>query len=305
MLMKHVVRSVNSQAQAMIELLRPFTLLAPLIVSSCVIIASFFYTNSNALTLNGFLYMVLPASLCFALLNGASNTLNQATDYTEDIISKPYRPIPRGIISRRQAFFLAVLLYASTFLVSLCIHEMFTLIITLIMVFSITYSLFPRMKQFLFFNQLWVAIPRGFLAILGSWSVFGNPFDHIPIVMGFIAALFLFGGTTTKDILDAEADKKAGTHTLVNVYGVSQAAKISAVFMVSAFLLILPLVVFHIIDGYFLFLSFLVVCSVVISYQMTHSHRNDKYENTSAWTLMYGTYFLFALSFAFLVISCA
>ncbi len=303
--MKHVVRVVDAQVQAMVELLRPFTLLAPLIVSSCVIIASFFYTNSSPLTLNIFLSMVLTASFCFALLNGASNTLNQATDYMEDMISKPYRPIPRGIISRRQAFFLAALLYVSTFIVSLCIHALFTLIITLIMVFSITYSLFPRMKQFLFLNQLWVAIPRGFLAILGSWSVFGNPLDHIPLIMGFIAALFLFGGTTTKDILDAEADKKVGTQTLVNVYGVSYAAKISAVFMVGAFLLILPLVLFHFIDSYFLFLSLLVVCSIVISFRMTHSHRNDKYENTSAWTLMYGTYFLFALSFAFLVISCA
>ena len=65
------------------------------------------------------------------------------------------------------------------------------------------------MKKYLLLNQLWVAIPRGFLGIVGSWSVFGNPLHPLPLSIGLIATIFLFGGTATKDILDAEADKTA------------------------------------------------------------------------------------------------
>jgi geranylgeranylglycerol-phosphate geranylgeranyltransferase len=249
--------------------------------------------------------LVLPASISFALLNGASNTLNQATDYREDALSKPYRPIPRGCISRRHAYIIAAIFYSLAILFSLLINLTFSLIIGLIATFSITYSVRPRMKKYLFFNQIWVAIPRGFLGILGSWSVFGNPLDQLPLAIGTIAALFLIGGTSTKDILDASADQTAGTHTLINCYGIEKATKISAVFMISAFVCIIPLVFLHILDSYLIFLSFLVPCSILIAYRMIHTKAKHKYENTSAWTLMYSTYFLFALTFALLVISFA
>jgi geranylgeranylglycerol-phosphate geranylgeranyltransferase len=298
-----VVRILRTQLPAVMELLRPYTLLAPIIVSSSVIIASFFYNQQTTFTFTHYILIVLPASISFALLNGASNTLNQATDYREDAISKPYRPIPRGIISRSRAYSIAAVFYLTAILLTLFIHTTFTLIISLIAFFSITYSIHPRMKKYLFLNQIWVAIPRGFLGILGSWSIFGNPLDQLPLTIGTIAALFLIGGTSTKDILDASADQTAGTHTLVNVFGITKATKISALFMISSFIIIIPLVYLKILDWYFIFLSTLIICSIGIAYRMIHTTCRHRYENTSAWTLMYSTYFLFALSFAFLVIS--
>ncbi len=301
--MIRVVRTLRNQLPSIMELLRPYTLLAPLIVSSSVIIASFFYNQQTTFTLTHYLLLVLPASLSFALLNGASNTLNQATDFREDAISKPYRPIPRGSISRRHAYLIAALFYLIAIALTTIIHTTFTIIISLIALFSITYSVYPRMKKFLFFNQIWVAIPRGFLGILGSWSIFGNPLDQLPLAIGSIAALFLIGGTSTKDILDASADQIAGTHTLVNVFGITKATKISALFMISSFMLIIPFVILKIIDGYFITLALLILCSIAIAYRMIHTTSSKRYENTSAWTLMYSTYFLFALSFALLIIS--
>lgn len=287
------------------ELLRPFTLLAPLIVSSCVMIASLVFSGITELSeLNVFL-IVFPASMCFALLNGASNALNQATDYKEDAISKPYRPIPKGIFTVKEAFHISFIFYSIAIVLSLFIHFTFSLFIFCIALFSITYSLPPRMKKHLLINQIWVALSRGLLGILASWSVFGNPFQPLPIAIGSIAALFLFGGTATKDILDTNADRIAGTKTLVNVYGLQKAAKISLFFMGGSFGLILPLIAFHIIDISFLPLSCLIVLSVIIYWLMIHNRKNETYENTSSWTLMYATYFLFALGFAFITIFSA
>ena len=73
------------------------------------------------------------------------------------------------------------------------------------MVFTVIYSLPPRTKRFLFFNQVWIAIPRGLLGILASWSVFGDPFQIEALVIGSIIMVFFIGAMTTKDIVDAEA----------------------------------------------------------------------------------------------------
>jgi len=266
-------------------------------------IASLVNSGTNDLSFVSLFWIILFASFCFALLNGASNALNQATDWKEDALSKPYRPIPKGIITPKEAYKVSFFLYTVALLLSLTVNILFSFFIFLIAFFSITYSLTPRMKKFLFLNQLWVALPRGFFGIVGSWSVFGNPFEPLPLAIGCVAALFLFGGTATKDILDAEADRTVGTKTLVNVFGVKTAAFFSLVFMTGAFGLIIPLVYFQIIHYTLFPLVFLGILSVLIGWLMFHKHKNTKCENTSAWTLMYATYFIFALSFAVITIS--
>ena len=288
---------MNKKLRGIIELLRPFTLLAPIIVSSSVMIASLIYSGKIDISFLTIIVTVIPASICFALLNGASNALNQATDFKEDKLSKPYRPIPKGIITQKEAQNISFILFIFAMLLSLTINITFSLFVLAIAFFSITYSLPPRIKKFLFLNQLWVAIPRGFLGILGSWSVFGNPFQNPPLAIGCIAAIFLFGGTSTKDILDAEADKRAGTKTLVNVLGVKKTALISFVFMSSAFALIIPLIMLNILEAYLFPLALLVVFSFLIFWLMIHNRKNEKRENTSSWTLMYATYIAYLLLF--------
>jgi geranylgeranylglycerol-phosphate geranylgeranyltransferase len=282
------------------ELLRPFTLLAPIIVSSCVMIASFIYSSETNISLLSIVLIITTASICFALLNGASNALNQSTDFIEDKISKPYRPLPRGNISKKEAERISYVLYIFAISLSFLINITFALFIILISVFSITYSITPRMKKFLILNQVWVAIPRGFLGILGSWSVFGDPFQKLPLAIGCIAAIFLFGGTSTKDILDAEADEKAGTKTLVNVFGVRKAAFLSLFFMILSFALIIPLIILKLIEFYLLPLASLAILSFVIFWFMVHNRKNERGENTSSWTLMYATYMIYLMVFAFL-----
>ena len=295
---------MNEKIRGYIELLRPFTLLAPIIVSSSIMIASLIYSGRTDVTFLTIVLTVIPASLCFALLNGASNALNQATDYKEDKLSKPYRPIPKGILSRKEAQNISFLLYIFAMLLSLAINVTFSLLVLFIAFFSITYSLPPRMKKFLFINQLWVAIPRGLLGVLASWSVFANPFQNLPLAIGTISALFLFGGTATKDILDADADKQSGTKTLVNVLGLKKASFISLLFMGSAFALIVPLIMFNIIEFYLLPLALLITLSFFIFWFMLHSHKNEKCENTSAWTLMYATYIAYIAIFCSLIYFC-
>jgi len=290
--------------RGLIDLIRPFTLLAPIIVSVCIMLASFVYNQTVEDSSTVFLMSILPASFSLAVLNAASNTLNQVTDVETDKISKPYRPIPRGDISPRVALFVSIILYILSFALSLFVNLVFFVFVLLIAFFTITYSIPPRLKDRLFLNQLWVGVPRGLLGILASWSVFGNPLSSLPLIMGFIAMLFLIGGSITKDLVDCDADKKTGTQTLVNTYGVNKAVLMVFPFMFFPFLFIPILVDIGLINPSLDLLTLLAIPSFFICYFMVRDDKkNKKLENTASWALMYTTYFFFAFGFSILTIS--
>lgn len=294
---------LKKRVKGFIDLIRPFTLLAPVIVSICIMIASFFYnkrTDDLFVTLWG---TILPASFALALLNGASNAINQVTDLKADKISKPYRPIPRGDVSIFEAKIISLILYLSTILLSIFVSVTFTMFVLLIVMFTVTYSLPPRLKDYLFLNQLWIGIPRGLLGILASWSVFGNVLGPLPLAIGLIAMFFLIGGSITKDITDSEADKKTGTRTLINVYGVKNAAFLSFPFVFFPFAYIPILISSGILQPYLWLLTFLAIPGYFVFHLMIKHDKKDRLlENTPCWTLMYITYFVFAFSFSALTI---
>lgn len=293
----------KQRVKGYIGLIRPFTLLVPIIVSICIMIASFFYNGRTDDLFTVWWKIVIPASFTLAILNGASNALNQVTDIQADKISKPYRPIPRGVVSIGEAKVISFIMYSLAFYLAISINVMFSVFVLLIITFTVTYSIPPRMKDFLFLNQLWVAIPRGLLGILASWSVFGNALQPVPMAIGFIAMFFLIGGSITKDITDSDADKKTGTRTLINTFGLKKSAFMSLPFMFFPFVMIPLLIEYGILDSYLWLLTFLAIPGYLIFYLMIREKTGGKLlENTSAWTLMYVTYVGFASGFSLLTI---
>jgi geranylgeranylglycerol-phosphate geranylgeranyltransferase len=283
-------------------LIRPFTLLAPLIVSTSIMIASFFYHKMDSLSVM-YVSMIFPASFSLALLNGASNALNQATDKDADRISKPYRPIPKCLINLKEAYSIAAVLYLFALLLAAMIHPLFLVFTLCITVFTITYSLPPRMKDTLWWNQLWIAVPRGFLGIVASWSVFGSILEPLPLIIGVIAGLFLFGGSITKDVTDRIADSAVGTKTLVNTYGVKKAAVLVLPFLFFPFLLIAVFIDLLVVEPSFWVLTFFAIPGFYIFWLLMQDRRPSRFfENTAAWTVMYLTYFFFASCFSVVTI---
>ncbi len=285
-----------------IDLIRPFTLLAPVIVSTCIMVASFFHNGRTEDVLLVLIKIIIPASFSLALLNGASNTLNQLTDVETDKLSKPYRPIPKGTVSVSEAKIISVTLYLMSFTIAILVGFIFTFLILLITLFTVTYSLPPRLKNYLFLNQIWVAMPRGLLGILASWSVFGNPLEPLPLSIGLIAMFFLVGGSSTKDMLDSEADKKTGVRTLVNTFGAKKAAFMSLPFMFFPFVMIPLLINSGVLNEGLLLLTFLAIPGFFVFRLMFEEKRSRFFENTPSWALMYMTYFVFAFGFSFLTI---
>ena len=158
------------------------------------------------------------------------------------------------------------------------------------------------LKDFLYFNQIWVGIPRGLLGILASWSVFGNAIQPLPLAVGIIAMTFLIGGSITKDIIDSEADKKTGVHTLINTLGSRKTALICFPFIFFPFTFIPIFINQGLLEGYLWPLTFVVVLSFIILYLMVRETESKTLENVQAWSIMYTQYIFFALGFAILTI---
>ncbi len=292
---------LSKRVRAIFDLIRPFTLLAPVLVSMSIIVASLIYSKKPFP--DDWWVTVGNASFTLAIVNAASNSLNQATDVEADRISKPYRPIPRGFIKPDGAQSIAYILYLFALLRAVTVNVWFGVFIFLIMMFTVTYSLPPRMKKYLFINQVWIAIPRGMLGILAAWSVFGgNPFSLTPLIIGGIATTYLIGGMATKDITDSKADKLTGTHTLINTYGSKKTAVICFPFMFFPFMFIPIMIHSGYLEPYLWPLTLLFILSFFIIYLIVKSKESKTLENVHAWSIMYVQYALFALGFALLTI---
>jgi len=246
-----------------VRLTRPFTLLPPLlgVVSGAVTAWGSAY-NPHVLageprrwTMHIVATIVL-GSLCAALLNAASNVINQYYDIENDRLNKPDRPLVTGEVSMRAGWWYAVVLYAAAviptwlvvvfpveswserFSAPLLLHQCFFIYVAGLL-FTWIYSApgFGRTKADAFLANLTIAIPRGWLLKVAGWSMVASVFHVEPWFIGAIFFLFLLGAASTKDFSDMKGDAAAGCRTLPIRFGVTPAARMIAPFFVLPWLL--------------------------------------------------------------------
>ncbi|MEE9219381.1 MAG: UbiA family prenyltransferase [Acidobacteriota bacterium] len=241
-------------ATTLVEFSRPFTLLPPTlgVISGAVTAFGSAYNPDLARELSWHvLGTVLAGSLFAALLNAASNGLNQICDLEIDRWNKPARPLPSGRLSLRQAWSFTIALYVLALLPTwfvlpyphlgwsairdapLAAHECF-FIFVLGAVCTCVYSApaCGRTKRFGLWANLTIALPRGLLLKVAGWSMVASALHLEPWYIGVIFLLFLLGASTTKDFSDMHGDRRGGCRTLPIRYGVRRAAQITAPFLV-------------------------------------------------------------------------
>jgi 4-hydroxybenzoate polyprenyltransferase len=252
--------SLRSRAAVLFDFARPFTLLAPTlgVVSGAVTAFGSAWNPDPARAWSAaVVWSILVGSLCAALLNAASNGVNQICDREIDRWNKPSRPLPSGRLSPARAWTFSLAAYALALLPTWFVlpyprsswqerlraplfeRECF-LIFALGALFTFIYSApaFGRTKRFGMWANLTIAVPRGLLLKVAGWSMVAS-FRHLePWYIGTIFMLFLLGASTTKDFSDMEGDRREGCRTLPVRYGVRRAAQITAPFLVFPWLLI-------------------------------------------------------------------
>jgi 4-hydroxybenzoate polyprenyltransferase len=218
----------RARPAAFLELSRPFTLVAPALgfASGAATAAGAFPREVFSRDL--VLFPLIGLTMA-AVLNAASNALNQICDLEIDRVNKPRRPLPSGRMSLTEAWLFTAFAYAAALGLAWQVapggrRECFWIAVAATLI-TFLYSVPPvRTKRLGIWANVTIAIPRGVLLKVAGWSAVKTILGVEPWFIGGIFGLFLLGASTTKDFADMEGDARGGCHTLPIIYGVRRAA---------------------------------------------------------------------------------
>lgn len=231
---------MTSKVNAILGLARPFTLLAPLVgfFSGGFIAFGSIIGGSIPITLETLIPVFLGA-VSAAVLNAASNTINQIFDLEIDRINKPKRPLPSGDITITGAWIFTVICYVISFGLAALVNYWFLIIVLFTAFVTYAYSGLPfRTKRWGVLANITIAIPRGCLLVVAGWSAVKAPLFVEPWYLGGVMFLFIVGAATTKDFADMKGDEEGGCRTLPIIYGIKNAARIISPSFVLPFIMV-------------------------------------------------------------------
>ena len=217
-----------TRARVLLEFSRPFTLVAPALgfASGAATAAG---AAPRELWSPDLLVYPLIGLVMAAVLNAASNALNQIYDLEIDRINKPKRPLPSARLSLEEAWTFTFVTYGVALVLAWLVepdrrHECFWIVVVATVI-TVLYSAPPfRTKRLGIWANVTIAVPRGVLLKVAGWSAVKTIMGSEPWFIGAIFGLFLLGASTTKDFADMEGDARGGCRTLPIMYGVRRAA---------------------------------------------------------------------------------
>jgi 4-hydroxybenzoate polyprenyltransferase len=201
---------------------RPFTLVPPMVG---IFSGSLIGYGATRVAFPGW-HVVLAVSAA-AVLNAASNGLNQICDLENDRINKPHRPLPSGALTARQAWAFVVAAYAGALALVVPVNRQTLVIYAAAAIATVLYSAPPvRLKRHPIGSNFIIALVRGELLKVAGWAAVATVLGSIePWYIGFVYFVFLLGATTTKDFADIEGDRAAGCVTLPVRFGAAWSAR--------------------------------------------------------------------------------
>ncbi|MEW6320711.1 MAG: UbiA family prenyltransferase [Acidobacteriota bacterium] len=290
-----------------LEFSRPFTLVAPALGFLSGGITAIGAHPVEPLTAGALVYPLVGA-LMAAVLNAASNALNQIYDLEIDRVNKPKRPLPSGRLALGEAWAFTWATYAAAWALAWMVapggrHECFWIVVVATII-TFVYSAPPfRTKRLGIWANVTIAIPRGVLLKVAGWTSVKTMAGIEPWYIGAIFGLFLLGASTTKDFADMEGDKRGGCRTLPIQYGVVKAAWMISPSFIVPFLMIPLGAWLGILTGNFWLLQVLgagmVAYGAYVCYLMLRRPEELAVEeNHVSWAHMYRMMFVLQIGFA-------
>jgi 4-hydroxybenzoate polyprenyltransferase len=297
----------TGRAALLLEFSRPFTLVAPALGFASGAVTAIGAAPREPWSIGLVVYPLIGLTMA-AVLNAASNALNQIYDLEIDRVNKPKRPLPSGRLSLRDAWAFTWAAYAVALVLAWLVapggrHECFW-IVAIATVITFLYSAPPaRTKRLGIWANVTIAIPRGVLLKVAGWTSVKTMFGLEPWYIGAIFGLFLLGASTTKDFADMEGDARGGCRTLPIIYGVRRAAWMISPSFVLPFLMISAGAWAGILTGNFLLLQLLAVVmtayGLYVCYLMLRRPEDLAVEeNHVSWAHMYRMMFVAQIGFA-------
>jgi 4-hydroxybenzoate polyprenyltransferase len=290
-----------------VDLARPFTLIAPALGFFSGAVTAIGADPPEPWSAAVFTYPLVGV-LMAAVLNAASNALNQIYDLEIDRINKPKRPLPSGRLTIRQVWTFTWITYAIALWLAWLVapggrHECFWIVLVATVI-TFLYSAPPfRTKRLGIWANVTIAIPRGVLLKVAGWSAVKTIVGVEPWYIGAIFGLFLLGASTTKDFADMEGDRRGGCMTLPIQYGVTRAAWMISPSFVVPFLMIPLGAELGILTGNYWLLHalglFMTIYGIYVCYLMLRRPEDLAVEeNHVSWAHMYRMMFVAQVGFA-------
>ncbi|MFN2150247.1 MAG: UbiA family prenyltransferase [Anaerolineales bacterium] len=168
------------------------------------------------------------------LISAAALILNDYFDFESDQINAPDRPLPAGLVTRREVAILGVSVTLLGFAASAMISLAALLVAILVWLVGFLYNW--RFKQTGLIGNLMVSFSVGMTFIFGG-IVVGNPFEVLVWYFAILAALIDFGEEIAADAMDMEGDRQAGSRSVALVFGREKALKISGAIFITVVML--------------------------------------------------------------------
>ena len=174
------------------------------------------------------------------LISATSLILNDYFDLESDRINAPERPIPSGVVTKREVVFLSIAVTVLGFLAGGLLSFQALLVVILTWVVGFLYNW--RFKKTGLPGNLMVSFSVGMTFIFGGIAV-GKPFEVTVWFFGMLALLINLGEEIAADAMDVDGDRKAGSRSLPVLMGRENAIRISAtLFFLVIVISILPFV---------------------------------------------------------------
>jgi geranylgeranylglycerol-phosphate geranylgeranyltransferase len=298
---------IGQRARTLLEFSRPFTLLAPALGFASGGVTAAGAAPREAFTGDLLLYPLIGVTMA-AVLNAASNALNQIYDLEIDRINKPRRPLPSGRLTLGAAWLFTLTAYVVALVLAWMVapdgrRECFWIVVTAALM-TVVYSVPPfRTKRLGIWANVTIAIPRGVLLKVAGWSSVKTIIGVEPWYIGAIFGLFLLGASTTKDFADMEGDARGGCRTLPIIYGVRRAAWLISPSFIVPFVMISAGATAGILTGNFVLLQTLSMVMTLygayVCYLMLRRPEDLAVEeNHVSWAHMYRMMFVAQIGFA-------
>jgi len=196
--------------------------------SAGVLLGSLVAASAMGVSITSYSFQIILALIAFGpFLLGSAHCINQYADLELDKINKPWRPLPSGRISIRQALASGAILTLLGLVILLYINTSVFLYGFLFIAILYIYSLPPiRLRKHAFLAYATVGLTFGMLTVLAGWSIFA-PLNSSVIMLSIVQFLVFFLFIPLKDFEDIEGDNSNNCTSFAISFGPHKAAEVS------------------------------------------------------------------------------
>jgi len=204
-----------------IGLFRLFRFELPFTAGMCVVVGEFLALGSVP-----HISEIALGFLSFFFISATALILNDYFDYETDKINAPERPLPSGMVSKRDVVLLSVVVALLGLGASSMVNMTALFVAAVVWLIGVLYNW--RLKRTGVWGNLLVSISVGMTFIFGG-IVVGNLWEPAVWWFSVTAVLINLGEEIAADAMDILGDRKAGSRSLAVLFGQKKALRISAV----------------------------------------------------------------------------